>query len=69
MFKPAFALIVTMSFLAVMVTSSMAASVKCKITEVAGPTVTLDCGAKSEKFQVGDSVKVRNAKRKAIEGC
>lgn len=41
---------------------------KCEVKSVSGSTVTLDC-KKADKLSVGDSVKVKAAKKKAIEGC
>ena len=49
--------------------SSIAASAKCTVTAVDESLVTLDCGKKAEKFTVGAEVKVKTAKKKAIEGC
>jgi len=43
--------------------------VKCEVTAVDGATVTLDCGKKASKLKAGMKVKVKNAKRKAVEGC
>jgi hypothetical protein len=49
--------------------SSIAASAKCTVTAVDKSVVTLDCGDKADKFTVGAKVKVKTAKKKAIEGC
>ena len=48
---------------------ALAASAKCKVTEVKDNVVTMDCGEQAAKLKVGDEVKVKTAKKKAIEGC
>lgn len=48
--------------------SVAAKSVKCKVTAVDGNTVTLDC-KKTGNLKAGMKVKVKEAKKKAIEGC
>ena len=45
-----------------------AKSVNCKVAAVDGNTVTLDC-KKADKLKVGMKVKVKEAKKKAVEGC
>ena len=45
-----------------------ASSVKCKVSAIDGNTVTLDC-KKASKLKVGMKVKVKESKKKAIEGC
>ncbi len=58
--------------LAFVVTSTgtvLAASGKCTVTAIEGEKVVLDCGNKAEKFKVGDDVKIKSSKSKAIEGC
>lgn len=62
-------LILAMTFVATTATVGLAAYVKCEVKSVHGNTVTLDCGSKADKFKAGDKVKVKDAKRKAIEGC
>jgi len=47
----------------------MAGSTKCTVTEVTDTMVILDCGKAADKLKAGDAVKVKTAKRKAIEGC
>ena len=42
--------------------------VKCKVTAVDGNNVTLDC-KKADDLKVGMKVKVKEAKKKAVEGC
>ena len=69
MFKAALALITAISLTAVTATSSIAASATCTVTEVSGNTAILDCGKKANRFTAGDTVKVKTAKKKAIEGC
>ncbi len=46
-----------------------AASTKCTVSSVDKGTIILDCGSKSSKFSVGQDVKIKSAKKKAIEGC
>lgn len=41
---------------------------KCEAKSVSGSIVTLDC-KRASKLSVGDSVKVKENKKKAIEGC
>lgn len=48
---------------------ALAASGKCTVTEIKENVVTLDCGKTAAKMKVGDEVKVKTAKKKAIEGC
>ena len=42
--------------------------VNCKVTANDGKTVTLDC-KKADKLKVGMKVKVKESKKKAVEGC
>ena len=48
---------------------ALAASGKCTVTEIKDSIVTLDCGATAAKLKVGDEVKIKTARKKAIEGC
>jgi len=50
-------------------TAIAAKSVKCTVTSVKDSIVTMDCGEKADKLAVGSTVKVKTAKKKAIEGC
>lgn len=45
----------------------MAKSVKCKVDAVDGDKITMTCDG--AKFKAGDEVKVKSAKKKAVEGC
>ena len=49
---------------------SVAASsyAKCKVSAIDGKTVTLDC-KKTDALKVGMKVKVKEDKKKAVEGC
>ncbi len=47
----------------------LAASGKCTVTAIKDNVVTMDCGSAAGKMKVGDMVKVKTAKKKAIEGC
>ncbi len=58
-----------MVFTASVASVSMAASVKCTVIAVDGNKVTMDCGKKASKFSVGNKCKVKDEKKKAIEGC
>ena len=42
---------------------------KCEVTAIDGNTVTLDCAKGTKGLKVGMKVKVKNAKKKAVEGC
>lgn len=57
-----------LAFTASAASVSVAASVKCTVKSVDGSTVTMDC-KKASKLHAGDAVKVKTAKKKAIEGC
>lgn len=48
---------------------ALAASGKCTVIEIKDNVVTLDCGTIAAKLKVGDEVKIKTAKKKAIEGC
>ena len=50
-------------------TAIAAKSLECTVTSVKDNIVTLDCGDKADKINVGKTVKVKTAKKKAIEGC
>lgn len=66
--KKVLAIAMAMAFTVSAASVSMAASVKCTVKAVDGNTVTMDC-KKASKLNVGDKVKVKAAKKKAIEGC
>ncbi len=66
--KKVLAIAMAMAFTVSAASVSMAASVKCTVKAVDGDTVTMDC-KKASSLKVGDSVKVKAAKKKAIEGC
>ena len=46
-----------------------AATVRCTVTEVADDVVILDCAKGVAKIKKGDKVKVKTAKKAAVEGC
>jgi len=48
---------------------ALAVSGKCTVTGIKDSVVTLDCGKTAAKMKVGDEVKVKTAKKNAIEGC
>ena len=69
MSKKIVTLLMAMAFTVGVAGVSVAAkSVKCKVTAVDGNAVSLDC-KKADKLKVGMKVKVKKAKKKAIEGC
>lgn len=47
--------------------TALAASETCTVDAVDGDKVTMTC--KASKMKAGDKVKVKAAKKKAIEGC
>jgi hypothetical protein len=69
MSKKIVTLLMAMAFTVGVAGVSVAAkSVKCKVTALDGNAVTLDC-KKADSLKVGMKVKVKEAKKKAIEGC
>ena len=66
--KKLLALVMALAFTASTAVVVMAASVTCKVTAIDGNAVTLDC-KKASKLKVGQKVKVKEAKKKAVEGC
>ena len=46
-----------------------AATVRCTVTEITDSVVILDCGKGAAKIKKGDKVKVKTAKKAAVEGC
>jgi hypothetical protein len=69
MSKKLFTLAIALTFMASTACVSFAASATCTVSSVSGSTVTLDCGSKAKKFKSGGKVKVKTAKKKAVEGC
>ena len=47
--------------------TALAGTEKCTVDAVDGDKVTMTC--KGSKMKAGDAVKVKGAKKKAIEGC
>ena len=69
MSKKIVTLLMAMAFTVSIAGVSVAAkSVKCKVTAIDGNAVTLDC-KKAGPLKVGMKVKVKESKKKAIEGC
>ncbi len=61
-------LLITAAFF--MLTATVQAkSISCTVSTVKDNVVTLDCQGKSIKLEEGQQVKVKAAKKKAIEGC
>ncbi len=69
MFKKMTILLTASAILTMATGISMAAVSKCTITSIKDNIVTLDCGKKAGKMKVGDAVKLKTARKKAIEGC
>ena len=69
MFKKTSILLAALALFTFTVPVAMAAGTKCKVTGIEETVVTLDCGKKAAKLKIGDKVKVKAYKKKAIEGC
>ena len=69
MSKKIVTLLMAMAFTVGVAGVSVAAkSANCKVTAIDGNTVTLDC-KKTDALKTGMKVKVKEAKKKAVEGC
>lgn len=69
MSKKIITLLMAMAFTVGMAGTGMAAKeVKCEVKAVDGKTLTLEC-KDADAFKAGANVKVKAAKRRAIEGC
>ena len=69
MSKKIVTLLMAMAFTVGVAGVSVAAkSVNCKVSAIDGNTVTLDC-KKADTLKAGMKVKVKEAKKKAVEGC
>ncbi len=69
MFKKASVLLATIALFNFAVPAAIAATATCTVSEIQNTVVILDCGKAAGKLHVGDKVKVKTAKKKAIEGC
>ncbi|MBU0674974.1 MAG: hypothetical protein KJ950_10055 [Proteobacteria bacterium] len=70
MSKKLITLLLAMAFTVSLAGVGMAAkSADCTVSSVDGSTVTLDCGKDADDLKVGSKVKVKDAKKKAVEGC
>jgi hypothetical protein len=70
MSKKIITLLMAMAFTVGVTSVSIAAkTATCKVTAVDGNTVTLDCTKNADALKVGAKVKVKSAKRRAVEGC
>lgn len=49
--------------------SVLAASAKCTVVKVKGGQLVLDCGQKAPDFQEGSEIKIKSARKPAVEGC
>ncbi len=67
--KTTMALLLSVTMFSLSAGGAFAATAKCKVTEIKDNVVTLDCGTTAGKIVVGDAVKVKTARKKAIEGC
>ena len=50
-------------------TSLFAASAKCTVVKTEGTHLVVDCGQKTKKFPEGTKIKIKSAKKPAVEGC
>lgn len=55
--------------LAMVSSSSYAASAKCEAVEIDGDKIILNCGKDTKKFKTGSKIKIKSVKTKQIEGC
>ena len=62
-------LILLVLFATSMMATAYAASTTCTVTAIDGATVTLDCGKDAGELETGATVKVKAARKKAVEGC
>lgn len=64
-------LMATLIVTAMLTTTAMATTLKCKVVSVEGDTVTMSCGDKAARLTAGTEVKVKvkSQKAAAIEGC
>lgn len=69
MLKKTMVLLATIALFSLTSGAALAASGKCTVTEIKDSVVILDCGTAAAKMKVGDEVKIKTAKKKAIEGC
>lgn len=69
MTKKIMTLVLAMAFTVGVAGASFAAkSNRCEVTAIDGNTVTLDC-KDTKGLKTGMKVKVKSAKKKAVEGC
>jgi len=70
MSKKIVTLLLAMAFVVGIAGVSIAAkAVTCKVSAVDGDVVTLECKKDADTLKVGSKVKVKSAKKKAVEGC
>lgn len=70
MSKKIVTLLMAMAFTVGVAGVSIAAkSVKCEVKAIDGKTVTLECAKGADTYKVGSKVKIKSAKRRAVEGC
>ena len=67
--KTTIALLLSVTLFSLSASAAFAATAKCTVTEIKENIITLDCGKTADKLKVDDQVKVKTAKKKAIEGC
>lgn len=48
---------------------AFAASAKCTVVKTEGTHLVVDCGKKSENFPKGTKIKIKSARKTAVEGC
>ena len=49
--------------------SVLGASAKCTVEKVEGARLVIDCGQKAPEFQEGTKIKIKTARKTAVEGC
>ena len=69
MFKQTSILLAAIALFAFTVPAAMASTTKCTVKGIENHVVTLDCGNKAARLKIGDKVKVKADKKKAVEGC
>ncbi len=69
MFQKTSVLLATIALFTFTVPAAIAATATCTVSEIKATQVILDCGKKANSLHAGDTVKIKTAKKKAIEGC
>ena len=69
MFIKTAVLLTTIALITFTVPAAKAATATCTVTEIRDTAVILDCGKTADKLKAGETVKIKTAKKKAVEGC